>query len=80
MNPPDRETTLEAMERLNQNGLFRAAEAWSRIAPDANGEWDDELVDALARGLPQPGVLTKKQIVVKVLTEIGYLRGGDDAD
>ena len=41
----DRTTTLSA---TNYETIHWAAKAWSRIAPDADGEWPDEVVDDIA--------------------------------
>ena len=54
MKPPDRDTTREALKYAAINTaevdtLAQAAEAWARIAPDANGEFPDEVVEAGAR-------------------------------
>ena len=57
MNPPDRETTRQALTNLYGSGTVQtwpakvvveaAAEAWSRIAPDTRGEFPTENLERL---------------------------------
>ncbi len=63
MNPPDRDTTRQALGQLHgrrsagrtttesQIIVEQAAEAWSRIAPDATGQWSDEVVKRTGRAM-----------------------------
>ena len=36
-------------QHSSRKPIYEAAKAWSRIAPDDNGEWPDEVVEALAK-------------------------------
>lgn len=59
MKPPNAEATREALTNLHGSGTVKtwpakqtveaAAQAWLRIAPDADGEWPEGVVDQLAK-------------------------------
>ena len=109
MKSPDRDTTLEALKWFAHatdnelvddgfepvlNTMEMAAEAWAQIAPNADGEWPDEVVtrlgDALhaemehygyAAGKFEMRIAAHDTVARAVLAEIVRLaEGGDDAD